>query len=57
MDVSKKNPAIAVLFGGIAIGTGALMLVQPPLWLRWVGAIFWFITGILGLFVAVKSMR
>jgi len=57
MSVIKQSPNIALLFGILAIATGLILLVDVPRWVNWIFAVFWFGTGLLGLYVAVRSMK
>jgi hypothetical protein len=54
MGVIDKSPNIAVLFGIIALATASVLVLQVPEWLNYVFALFWVITGLLGLFVAIR---
>jgi hypothetical protein len=53
----KQSSNIALLFAVLAIVTGIILLISVPKWLNWVFAIFWFGTGLLGLYVAFRNKK
>jgi ABC-type multidrug transport system permease subunit len=57
MKTIKQSPNVALLFGILAIATGIILLVSVPKWLTWIFAIFWFGTGLLGLYVSFRNQK
>jgi hypothetical protein len=55
MKAIKQSSNIALLFGILSISTAAILVVSSPLWLNWLFAVFWFGTGLLGLYVALRN--
>jgi hypothetical protein len=57
MKSMKQPPKIAFLFGVLAISTGVLLITEVPQWLQWLFALFWFGTGLLGVYVALRNKK
>jgi len=55
MEVTKKNPTIAIGFGVLAIATAVVLVSTAPRLLELLLAAFWLVTGLLAGFVAIKS--
>jgi hypothetical protein len=54
MKTTKKFPYIALFFGLLSFITSYSLVSVIPVWLSWVLAIFWLVTGILGIYQGLK---
>jgi hypothetical protein len=55
MKTIRQFPSIALAFGVIGIGTAATLYFSSPRWLNLILAVFWFITGLLGLYQGLRK--
>ena len=55
MEIIKKSPNIAILFGILAIATSTILIIDMPKMINYAFAVFWFIIGLLGLYSAIHK--
>jgi hypothetical protein len=54
MKTIRQHPHLAYLFGAVALATAVILIVDAPKVVTYLFAIFWFITGLLGLYSGKK---
>lgn len=54
MKTILQFPYLAILFGLIALLTAFILVFGAPRWADYLVALFWVITGLLGLYQGVK---
>lgn len=55
MSVIKNSPNIALFFAVLAIATAAILVFDLPKIVDYVFAVFWFVTGLLAVYSAIKK--
>lgn len=55
MKTIKQFPYLAIAFGVLALVTGVVLVISTPPWLNWILAVFWFGTGLLGIYSGFRK--
>lgn len=57
MSRLNSQPGVAIIFALLAIGTAAVLVLEVSMAAKYTFAIFWGLTGLLALYVALRALR